>query len=94
MTTRIDISGKDKAEVLAALFNKAKPLGMGIIHYKDRMMPVEEARSLLEERTYFDYVEGRVMKVDLSEAEFSQELYDRDNGQGAAENALRSAGLL
>lgn len=41
---------------------------------------------------YFDYLKGRVMKVDLSKDEIETAMYDRDNGQGAAEiviNELR-----
>ena len=43
---------------------------------------------------YFDYVNGRVMKSDLSGDEFDTWGYDRDNGEGAAEKALKKAGLI
>ena len=40
-------------------------------------------------QSYFDYLKGRVMKVDLSEDDgFEEWLYDRDNGEGAAQSAL------
>lgn len=46
--------------------------------------------------TYFDYLYGRVMKVDLSSDDgFEERLYDRDNGKGAAQkviDALRTNG--
>lgn len=85
----MDIAGLSKAKVLAALFNSAKPLGLGIIHYKvNRVMDEKEAAELLEEQTYFDYHEGRLMKVDLSEDEVRTSLYNRDNGEGAAEAAV------
>lgn len=42
----------------------------------------------------FDYLNGRVMKVSLSGDEFDPWGYDRDNGQGAAERALKGAGLI
>lgn len=51
-------------------------------------MSAEEARALLAHGTYFDYVKGRVLKVDLSGDEVETWLYDRDNGEGAAEKAL------
>jgi len=94
----IDISKLDKAEVLAALYNKSRPLGF--LHYDPTPMTKEEANILLKEQEYitydgrksiyFDYLNGRVMKVDLSGNELDPYLYDRDNGEGAAANALFS----
>jgi hypothetical protein len=37
---------------------------------------------------YFDYLRGRVMKVDISGDDLDTALYNRDNGAGAAERAL------
>lgn len=52
-------------------------------------MTVEDAQKILEGgQTDFDYLQGRVMKVDLSEDTLDPWLYDRDNGQGAAERAI------
>lgn len=90
----ISIQGKDKAKVLCALYNSTKPLGMGFILYTSEPMQESEAQDLLKKRQYFDYLKGRVMKVNLEGDEFDPALYDRDNGQGAAEQALRKAGLL
>lgn len=88
----IDISGLDKAEVLAALFNASKQQGMGILQTSGRNnMTVEEAREFTSsgnDRQYYDYLRGRVMKIDLSRDELNPRLYDRDNGQGAAARAL------
>ena len=84
----IDISEMNKAEVLAKLYNASRPLGMGLLHFTPEPMGVEEAQQLLEEETYFDYLNGRVMKVDLSKDTLDPWLYDRDNGQGAAASAL------
>lgn len=86
----MDIAKLDKAAVLAALYNNSRPLGMGILHYDPAPMTVKAAREILEGgQTYFDYLKGRVMKVDLSGDFLCTDLYDRDNGQGAAERALR-----
>ena len=84
----IDISQLNKSEVLAALYNSSKPQGLGHLHYDATLMTKEEAETLLETWTYFDYLKGRVMKVDLSEDTLHPELYDRDNGEDAAELAL------
>ena len=51
-------------------------------------MTITEAADLLERDTYFDYLKGRVMKVDLSGNELDPYLYDRDNGEGAAERVV------
>lgn len=86
----IDLTKHDKAEVLAVLYNHSKVQGLGILHYKPENMTKETAQKLLEEnsRQYFDYLEGRVMKVDLLGDELDPRLYDRDNGDGAAERAI------
>lgn len=102
---RLDIRGLDKAEVLAALYNSAKPLGMGWLHFDPTPMTVAEAQEVINaggnaagdypawpsrNKMYFDYFKGRVMKVDISGDELYTGLYDRDNGEGAAERALSS----
>ena len=84
----IALTGLDKAAVLAALYNASKPQGMGFLHYDPKPMTREEAAVLLEQTAYFDYLKGRVMKVDLSGDELDTWGYDRDNGQGAAERAI------
>jgi len=86
----ISLDGKNKAEVLAKLYNASKPLGRGMLQYDPTPMTTEEAEELLKKFTYFDYLKGRVMKVDLSGLAFDPWLYDRDNGQGAAERAINS----
>ena len=96
MSNKISIKGLNKADVLVALFNRAKPQSMGFMHYDPKPMIRETAEKLLCEATDFDYIQGRVMKVDLSsDAEFDPWFYDRDNGQGAAAEvieALRKTG--
>lgn len=86
----IDITGLDKAEVLAALYNASKPLGMGAFHFLPGDLPIEEARELTKGRRKFEYVHGRVLKVDISGDEFDEYFYDRDNGDGAAARAVVS----
>ena len=86
--SKIDIRGIDKAQVLQALYNAARSVGRGILQYDPTPMTLEEARALLQRGTYFDYVHGRAMKVNLSGDELDPWLYDRDNGTGAAERAI------
>lgn len=89
--TEINLEGMDKAVVLAALYNASKPQGMGFMQYDPAPMTVEQARQLLERCTYFDYLKGRVMKIDLSGDVLETWGYDRDNGDGAAQRAINAA---
>ena len=92
MSDTINLAGVDKAKVLAALYNASHPQGMGFLHATPEDMTVEEARGVLgsmpKEYTAFDYLKGRVMKIDLTKDELDPRLYDRDNGPGAAAKAL------
>jgi hypothetical protein len=88
----MDIKGISKAKILAALYNASRPQGMGFLQAKNGDMTEQEAQKLLDAgQTYFDYLHGRVMKIDLSGNELRTALYDRDNGQGAAEDAITRA---
>jgi hypothetical protein len=88
----MDIKGISKAKILAALYNASRPQGMGFLQAKNGDMSESEAQKLLDDgHTYFDYLHGRVMKIDLSGDELRTALYDRDNGQGAAEDAITRA---
>lgn len=88
----VKITGLDKAEVLAALYNNAKPMGLSVAEYNPyHTMLIPEAHHILKTTTNFDYLGGRVLKVDLSnDDEFDEWLYDRDNGTGAAQRAIDS----
>jgi hypothetical protein len=86
----IELNGKNKAKVLASLYNNAKPQGLGLLQFDAKPMTEGEAEELLKQQTAFDYLKGRVMKVDLSGDSFNSWLYDRDNGEGSAERAVRN----
>lgn len=89
-TQPIDISKLDKAEVLAALYNNSRQQGMGLLNPRGREpLTKEQAAELLKQTTYFDYLAGRVMKVELKDDILDPWLYDRDNGIGAAARALK-----
>lgn len=89
----IDISKLNKADVLAALYNYSKPQGFGFLHFTSEDMTREEAEELLKAKSgnkeiCFNYLKGRVMKIDLSRDKLDPRLYDRDNGKGAAQRAI------
>ena len=86
----VNIAGLDKAEILAALYNRAIVLGLGRLHAVSGDMAVDEARQLLTGSSYFDYLKGRVMKVDLSGDTLDTRLYDRDNGTGKGEQIIEA----
>ena len=85
----ISTKGLPKNKVLACLYDSARQQGMGFLQYNPEPMSDKEAKKILDGgQTYFDYVQGRVMKVDLSKDEFDPWLYDRDNGNGAADKVI------
>jgi hypothetical protein len=89
----VNIAGLSKAKVLMALFNASRQQGMGFLDARGaRLMTEDDAAKVIEEQgLYFDYLRGRVMKVDLSHDKLRPFAYDRDNGHGAAERAIAAA---
>lgn len=85
----VSTKGLRKSAVLAALYNASKPQGLGFLEFDPAPMSEKEAEELLKYGTYFDYLKGRIMKVDLrDDDEFDERLYDRDNGLGAAQRVI------
>ena len=86
----VSIAGLDKAELLAALYERAQPMGMGFFHYVPGPMCLDEARGLLRGGGYFDYVKGRPLKIDIAGDYLDTRLYNRDAGSGAAERVIEA----
>lgn len=87
----VDISGLDKVEVLRALYAKSKDLGMGRLAFVPGDLDYNEAKEILDsQRGYVDYLKGRVMKVDLKGDTLSTRMFNRDNGDGAAEAIIKN----
>lgn len=95
----VSIKGMDKAEVLLALWQASQMQGMSFLGFlASGELTLEQAQKEIQERKhtgfdgkdsiYFDYLNGKVMKVDLGQDEFDPRLYDRDNGEGAAQRAI------
>lgn len=87
---KVRLNNVTREAALAALFNRAKPQGLGMLQYdKAHVMTEEEARFVLMNGNYVDYLEGRVIKVDFKNPEeIDTTLYDRDNGKAAGEAAV------
>ncbi len=88
----MDISQLPKAKVLAALYNGSKVQGMGWFQAKPGEMTEADAQKEIDANPhgYFDYLHGKVMKIDLSGDELNTRLYNIDNGEGAAESIIAS----
>ena len=87
----IDISDLPKEAVVAALYNASRPLGRGYLHYDPKDMTAEEAKGVLATQgPDIDYLKGRVIKVNVAGKTVEDSLYDRDNGPGAAEAAIKN----
>lgn len=89
MEGTLNITGVDKAEILRVLYNHSKPLGMGMLQYIPGDLSTEDSQILIKRQKSFDYLQGRVMKIDLSGDTLRTGLYNRDNGDNAAEKILK-----
>lgn len=102
----IDVSGIDPMVLLEALYERAIPQGLGLLHARPSGGLPDDVRvtlrndldhAALEGRpVYFDWLIGRPMKVTIDGRTLDPWLYDRDNGAGVAADvvaALRAAAL-
>lgn len=87
----IVVGDSDRAVILAALYNG--------VHYQHKyfsgtlghVMTADEAREILKSRSYFDYLNGRPMKVDLSRDTLNLAGYNFNNGSGRGPRVIREA---
>lgn len=96
----INIKGLDKAEVLYSLWHNSHAQGMSFLGLPQKEFTLERAQELIKESgydpegenhpscLYFDYVDGHVIKCNITGDEFDERLYDRDCGEGAALKAI------
>jgi len=85
----VDIKGIDKVALVQALYNCAQPLGLGYPHYTPEPLTQEEAEDLAD-TPWLDYVRRRLMKRSVAGDTMRTDLYNRDNGQGAAEQIIEA----
>lgn len=83
--------GMNKPKLLLYLWKNSKEsptyaLLKKMGHYEDREPNIEDCIRAIENGSYVDYFFGRVIKVDFNRINFN--LYDRDCGSGAGENAV------
>lgn len=87
---KVSILNVNKAMVLMALYNASKMQGMSFLGGDGAQMTLARAEEEIKESLSFDYLNGKVMKVDLSKNTVDLWLYDRDNGAGAGLKAINS----
>jgi len=86
----VNIKGLNKAEVLKELYNNSRVQGLGFLQATNTVMTTSEAEAILSQTTNFDYLYGKVMKINLSsDEEFEEWSYDRDNGTGSAQRVIK-----
>ena len=90
----LTIKEDKKAEVLLVLYNNARRVGLGLLNNPVIKPTVDDMKKLLLKGTYFDYIDGKVLKIDLTTNELDPWLYDRDNGVGLCETLLTKNDLL
>jgi len=83
----VSIKGVDKVKLVKALYNRARPQGMGWMHATIEPLTMEVLEDMAK-APWLDYVFGRVMKLSVAEDTMRVDLYNRDNGPGAAEGVL------
>lgn len=86
---KIDVSDLKPWERLVALYGRAKVQGLGLLNYDPKPMTKEEAEKILSHDTYVDYVKGRLMKIDVGSDIIDTRNYNRDNGDGEAQLAIK-----
>lgn len=83
--TIFDLTGRNKADLLAKLYNASRAQGLGYLEFDPADMGIEEAQALIDSgKTWFDYVKGRVMKVRIDGHTLDVTLFDNYYGAGSA----------
>ena len=80
----VNISGLDKDVLLQKLWENSKVAGFFTMHnVPSPEWELEAAKVELREDGYADYIQGRLMKVNIYKSdEVNPSGYDRDNGAG------------
>lgn len=95
-TDVIDISDKDRAEVLAALYNASTPIGMGFAQYNPMSWTKEIAEIYFEQygepdvngAISFDWIMGRPVHCTFVDNLVYVKAYNFDNEFGLAQRAI------
>ena len=87
----LNTSGLDKADLLAALYNAAKPGASDAFNTRTAPMTGSEAQDIIN-RTKgplcFTYVKGRALMVNITGDALDTAKYDEKNGKNAAKEVV------
>ena len=89
---RIDISIFKKEDVLVALYNQSKKVGLGELQV-DIELTKDEAIKIIDRDPYIDYLNGKLIKVMLDSDLLDVSNYDDQYGDGHAFKVLRNLEL-
>lgn len=79
----INIAGKNKAKILAALYNNSLPANHGHFEFMSENMTENEAQEILDKGfVYINYLKGRIIKTEFSTNQLDPLGYDTYNGEG------------
>lgn len=87
----IDIKGIEKGVLLHQLWRFSQAQGISYLGLPIKPVNEDTFREIIKmyqdegRDLYFDYLMGKVMKIDISADEMDPWLYDRDNGVGQAQ---------
>lgn len=88
---QVDVRGIPKDHLLLAMWSSSSiALFYEIFDVPAPNLDLQEAGRELEHGGKLDYVQGRVIKTDISGNCVHPNLYDRDNGLGALRNVVES----
>lgn len=80
----------EKGQVLAALYNGAKPSKKYITEYDPKPMSEIEGKKMTLKTSNFSYIKGRLLLIIFVENTFNSKLYNKSNGNGTAEQIIES----
>lgn len=86
----VNIAGLDKADLLMRAFNASKQQDMSMMDQRGRQdMTIKQAREIANQGPMnYDYLYGRVLKIDLTHDDVGTWAYNRDVGPGAFEKIV------
>ena len=96
MVPPLDISDIDPAPLLAALYNRAAPIGYGFLSANPHDLTADEAEDILLDQyaetksTIIWDLRGRVIQSDFNPGAADFTLYDKAHGPGAAASVVRA----
>ena len=89
-SNKVNISMLDKKKVFKVLYESAVPMDLGFMTEFEEPLSSEEIDEFFSnsQNGYFEYVQGRLLKVDLSVDILDTTNFNATHGENAAEKAI------